>query len=472
MNAEEKAVSSEQNQSSQAMLVLAMMLGGFLSLYNSVAMNVAIPTFMRVFDADVGMVQWIMISYTLMMGVLSPTTGYFADKFSCRNLFSFSMLGFAIAALLSGFCTNIYQIIAIRLIQGALAAFIVPCSMIIIYQFVPYQKRALYLTLKTVAMSTGPAVGPLISGVLLTYVNWNSVFWLNVPIALFTAYAVYKSVPYEIAATDEKLDYLGFVYVILGTVLFLLSFNQVSDWGITSPAVWAMLISGLLLIGLFVMRCLKSEHPILNFRVLKELNFTVALLINSCLSMALCLVPFVLAIYFQDILGYTPMMSGLILLIPAIFSISGGPIAQWLYSRIDSKLIIIASVLFLALGSFMLSKITLETTLVFVVVWLCVRYLGIGMSSMPITDYGMKTIDRSLSGHGSSLINWFKMMATALSLSVFTMLLNVRTDYYAVSMNVMEAQLCAIDDVFLYSALILFVCLAISFTMKSNQNKD
>lgn len=459
-----------QKKGHQQLLIAAIVLGGFLSLYNSVAMNVAIPTFVKVFDTDLGMVQWIMISYTLMMGVLSPTAGYFADKFSCRNLFAFSMLGFAAVALLSGFCTGIYQMIIIRLIQGALAAFIVPCSMMIIYQFIPYKQRSVFLTLQSVAMSTGPAVGPVISGVLLTYISWHWVFWINVPIALFTAYAVYKAVPYELTASEETLDYLGFAYVIVGTVLFLLSFNQISSWGITSPAVWAMMLGGSVLIGLFVRRCLASSHPVLNFQVLKEKSFSIALLINSGLSMALCLVPFVLAIYFQDILGYTPMFSGVILLIPAIFSIAGGPIAQWLYSRVDSKWIILFAMLFLAVGSFMLSMTTLQSTMLFVVGWLCVRYLGIGLSAMPITDYGMSSIDRELSGHGSSLINWFKMMSTSLSLSVFTMVLNMRVAFHSQTVDNLSAQMYAIDDVFLYSSLILFLCVFVSFTLKSNQN--
>jgi len=454
----------------QTLVVAAILLGGFLSLYNSVAMNVAIPTFVKVFHADLGSVQWIMISYTLMMGVLSPTAGYFADKFSCRNLFAFSMLGFAVVAFLSGICESIYQMILIRLIQGALAAFIVPCSMMIIYQFVPYKQRAVFLTLQTVSMSSGPAVGPVISGLLLTYVNWRWVFWVNMPIALFTAWAVYRAVPYEVQQSEETLDYLGFVYVIVGTVLFLLSFQQVSRWGVTAPGFWAMLLIGLALIVLFVRRCLHSERPVLNFRVLQEKNFSVALLINSCISMALCLVPFVLAIYFQDILGYTPMFSGVILLIPAVFSIAGGPIAQWLYSRVDSKIIILVAMFFLAGGSWVLSRITLESTMLFVVFWLCVRYLGIGLSSMPITDYGMSAISRELSGHGSSLINWFKMMATSLSLSIFTMVLNMRVQFYSQTVDNLLAQMCAIDDVFLYSSLILFFCVAVSFLLKSNQN--
>ena len=465
-----KTMNEQQNGS--VLLIAAIVLSGFLSLYNSVAMNIAIPTFLRVFDTDLATIQWIMIGYSLMMGVMSPTAGYFTDKISCRNLFAYSMVGFAVMALLSGFCNNIYVMIGVRVLQGALAAFIVPCSMTIIYQFVPYNQRATFLTLQGMAMSMGPAIGPVISGMLLTYVNWQLMFWLNVPIALFAAWAIYRSVPYEVVKTEEKLDYLGFACIITGTVLFLLSFNMAGNWGFASPGFWAMLLVGLLLIAVFIRRCMHSSHPILNFGVLKNQEFTITVIINSCISMALCLVPFVLAIYFQDILGYTPMISGVILLIPAVFSIGGAPIAQWLYARIDSKKIILAAMLFLTVGSLMLGKITLETSLLFVVAWLCFRYFGIGLSGMPITDYGMSALPRELSNHGSALINWFKMMANSLSLSVFTMVLGMRTAFYSQSMDDVLAQMKAIDDIFVYSGLILAVCVILSLFLKSNRNLE
>ena len=465
-----KTMNEQQNGS--VLLIAAIVLSGFLSLYNSVAMNIAIPTFLRVFDTDLATIQWIMIGYSLMMGVMSPTAGYFTDKISCRNLFAYSMVGFAVMALLSGFCNNNYVMNGVRVLQGALAAFIVPCSMTIIYQFVPYNQRATFLTLQGMAMSMGPAIGPVISGMLLTYVNWQMMFWLNVPIALFAAWAIYRSVPYEVVKTEEKLDYLGFACIITGTVLFLLSFNMAGNWGFTSPGFWVMLLVGLLLIAVFIRRCMHSSHPILNFGVLKNQEFTITVIINSCISMALCLVPFVLAIYFQDILGYTPMFSGVILLIPAVFSIGGAPIAQWLYARIDSKKIILAAMLFLTVGSLMLGKITLETSLLFVVAWLCFRYFGIGLSGMPITDYGMSALPRELSNHGSALINWFKMMANSLSLSVFTMVLGMRTAFYSQSMDDVLAQMKAIDDIFVYSGLILAVCVILSLFLKSNRNLE
>ena len=462
----------EVEQKNYYLLIAAIVLSGFLSLYNSVALNIAIPTFIRVFQTDLATIQWIMIGYSLMMGVMSPTAGYFTDKFSCRNLFAFSMIGFAILALISGFCGNIYIMVAVRLIQGMLAAFIVPCSMTIIYQFVPYKQRATFLTLQGMAMSLGPAVGPVISGMLLTYVNWQMMFWVNVPIALFAAWAIYRSVPYEVKQTEDKLDYLGFTCIIAGTVLFLLSFNMAGMWGFASISFWSMLIFGIFLIAVFILRCMKSSHPILNFTVLQNKEFSLTLVINSCISMALCLVPFVLAIYFQDILGYSPMVSGLILLIPAVFSIGGAPLAQWLYTRVDSKKIIIAAMLFLSVGSIMFSRITLATGLLFVVFWLCFRYLGIGLSGMPITDYGMSALPRNLSNHASALINWFKMMANSLSLSVFTMVLGIRTAAYTQQMDSINAQLLAIDDIFLYSGLILAVCVVLSFFLRANRNLE
>lgn len=450
--------------------VIAIALGGFLSLYNSVAMNIAIPTFVEIFQTDLGTVQWIMISYTLMMGVLSPTAGYFSDKFSCRNVFVGSMLGFAVAALCSGFCTEIYQLIVIRLFQGALAAFIIPCSMMMIYQYVPVRKKETFLTLQGMSLSMGPAIGPVISGLLVTLAGWQWMFWINIPIALMTAWAAYRALPYEKSTQQAKLDYLSFAYVISGTVLFLLSFNQASVWGFTSPLFWLLLAIGSGLIALFIRRCLHSTHPVLNFHILNNRDYSITLIINSCVSMALCLVPFSLAIYFQNILGYSPLLSGMILLIPAIFSILGGPSSQWLYSRMDSKKMILISLALIGVGSFALGQLTLQTGIVSVLFWLCIRYLGIGVVNLPLTDYGMSAIGRNLSGHGSSLLNWCKMMSTSLSLSVFTMVLSMRTAYHRQTHGAAEAQLLGIDDVFVYSAIILAMAFVLGLRLVSNKN--
>jgi hypothetical protein len=118
----------------------------------------------------------------------------------------------------------------------------------------------------------------------------------------------------------------------------------------------------------------------------------------------------------------------------------------------------------------MLSRTTLATGLGVVIFWLCFRYLGIGLSSMPITDYGMSSLSREEAGHGTSIINWFKMMATSLSLSIFTMVLNLRVAHYGETMDLMNAQMQGICDVFFYSGLILVFNIVMTLTLKNRRN--
>lgn len=468
----EMANEQTKKETGRTMLIAAIVISSFLSLYNSVAMNIAIPAFLTIFDCELKTVQWIMISYTLAMGVVSPAAGYFSDRISSRNLFAGALVGFALAAAVAGVCHNIYQMIFFRVVQGLLAAVFIPCCMTIIYQYVPRRQQATFLSLQSMSLSMGPAIGPVLAGYMLTVGSWQWLFWINTPLALLAAWAVYRSVPYEVHPTGEKLDYLGFLYVILGTVMVLISFNQAEDWGLLSVKFALLLAAGVFFMVIFIRRELSSTFPILNFGVLKYRDYTICLIINSFISMALCLVPFVLAIYFQNILGLTPFESGLLLLIPAFFSIGGTPIAQILYKRMESRVLIIISILLIAVGSFILGQLTLETTMFFVIFWLCVRYLGIGLSSMPIMDVGMKSIPKEITGHGSSLINWCKMMATSLSLSIFTMVLGVRTTHYQTYLPMVEGQLMGINDVFIYSGILLFVATVLGiFVSKGNHSK-
>ena len=130
----EMADEQTKKETGRTMLIAAIVISSFLSLYNSVAMNIAIPAFLTIFDCELKTVQWIMISYTLAMGVVSPAAGYISDRISTRNLFAGALVGFALAAAVAGVCHNIYQMIFFRVVQGLLAAVFIPCCMTIIYQ--------------------------------------------------------------------------------------------------------------------------------------------------------------------------------------------------------------------------------------------------------------------------------------------------------------------------------------------------
>ena len=463
MSSETKRKNSKSND---MMLIWMIVIACFMALYNSTAMNAGLPMFIKIFDASVTEVQWIMIGYTVIMGVASPLASWFVHRFTLRNYFVYSMAIFAVLSLASGLSTNVYFLIIARAIQGVAGAALIPVTMIAIYRFVNRGKQPFFLTIQNMSLSLGPAIGPVIAGILLVYVSWRWLFWINVPLSLIAIYLGLRVLPKEETSHVEKLDSISLVTIVIGCLLVLLAFSLGSDYGLLSPIILGMIIVGSALCGYFTYRQGHLKEPILSFKPLRYREFAMSLVVNTLLSMALCLAPFVLAIYLQTVRGYSAFDYGVLLLIPAVFSIGGAPLSQRLYGRLGSKTLIGLGLLFLTVGSFLLGLSSKETSVVLFITFLCLRYLGIGLMGMPVTDHGMRALPKELQDDGSTLINWLKLMASSLSFSVFTMVYTMVSSNVAVAGNEIDAMVRGVDMVFFSSGTILAFGLILTAMLK------
>ncbi len=458
-------IAESQHRKERAMGIMIVIVS-FLALYNAVALNVAIPEFLRFFDASVSAVQWIGIGYTLVMGVVSPLAGYFARALTLRRYFIISIILFTVFSLLSGFTNSIYVLIVIRSLQGLAGVALIPTTMMAIYQYIPRHKQPFFLTVQNMSLSLGPAIGPVIVGMLITVASWRWIFWFNVPLGALAIFLGMRSLPKEKAVKKIHVDFPSLFYAIFGCFPILLAFSLSLNWGFFSPRILSMLVGGSILVFLFVRRQLRLDQPILDFSILNNREYTIALIGNVLISMALALGPFVFAVYFQMVQGYTPFEYGLILLFPAIFSIGGAPIAQMLYTRWSSKKLILFAWLFLAGGSIALSFLKADTILMVSIGFVCFRYLGIGLMGMPITDHGMRELSSEKSDDGSTLINWSKLMMTSFSLSIFTLLYEVVVAKYEMTASSIEAMVHGVDIIFLTSGIACILGMLLSLKMK------
>ncbi|MDO4280873.1 MAG: DHA2 family efflux MFS transporter permease subunit [Peptococcaceae bacterium] len=458
---------STYSQKNNGLLIGLIIIACFLSLFNSTAMNAGLPMFIKIFKASVTEVQWIMIGYTVMMGVVSPLASWFVHRFSLRRYFVCSMLAFSVLSLLSGIGTNIYLLIVVRALQGLAGASMVPVSMIAIYRYIPRHKQPLFITIQNMSLSLGPAIGPVIAGLLLVYVSWRWLFWLNVPLALLAMVLGMKALPKEDGLDGEDLDFLSMVSILIGSLLVLLAFSLASDRGLLSPMILSMIIGGVILCAFFIRRQGKLRVPVLSFKTLRYREFALSLIVNGLLSMALCLAPFVLAIYLQTVRGYSAFAYGLLLLVPAIFSIGGAPISQRLYSHLSSKVLIALGLVCLTVGNFLCGLAAVDTSIVFFIGVVCLRYLGIGIMGMPVTDHGMRALPSELQDDGSTLINWVKLMASSFSLSVFTMVYTMVSSDVAGAGSEVLAMVKGVDEVFVSSAVMLAAGLVVTAFLKN-----
>lgn len=462
---------STYSRKNDASLIAMIVIACFLALFNSTALNAGLPLFMQIFDASVTEVQWIMIGYTVIMGVASPLAAWFVHRFTLRNYFVYSLFAYAVLSFASGVISNVYFVIVVRAVQGIAGAALIPVTMIAIYRFIPRHRQPFFLTIQNMSLSLGPAIGPVIAGLLLMVLSWRWLFWFSVPLSLLAAVLGMRVLPKEEPSNVEKIDIPSLVTIVIGSMLVLMGFSLASDMGLDNPIILAMIVIGCILCVYFIKRQGSLSSPILSFTSVRYREYRLSMIANVLLSMALCLAPFVLAIYLQTVRGYSAFQYGLLLLIPAIFSIGGAPISQKLYTKVSSKALIIGGLIFLSVGNLMLGFSAIDTSVVLFIAILCLRYLGIGIMGMPVTDHGMRALPPTLQDDGSTLVNWAKLMANSFALSVFTMVYSLVSSDVEGAGGEMLAMVKGVDEVFISSAIMLLLGLIPAFMLKREPPK-
>lgn len=462
---------STYSRKNDASLIAMIVIACFLALFNSTALNAGLPLFMQIFDASVTEVQWIMIGYTVIMGVASPLAAWFVHRFTLRNYFVYSLFAYAVLSFASGVISNVYFVIVVRAVQGIAGAALIPVTMIAIYRFIPRHRQPFFLTIQNMSLSLGPAIGPVIAGLLLMVLSWRWLFWFSVPLSLLAAVLGMRVLPKEKPSNVEKIDIPSLVTIVIGSMLVLMGFSLASDMGLDNPIILAMIVIGCILCVYFIKRQGSLSSPILSFTSVRYREYRLSMIANVLLSMALCLAPFVLAIYLQTVRGYSAFQYGLLLLIPAIFSIGGAPISQKLYTKVSSKALIIGGLVFLSVGNLMLGFSAIDTSVVLFIAILCLRYLGIGIMGMPVTDHGMRALPPTLQDDGSTLVNWAKLMANSFALSVFTMVYSLVSSDVEGAGGEMLAMVKGVDEVFISSAIMLLLGLIPAFMLKREPPK-
>lgn len=462
---------STYSRKNDASLIAMIVIACFLALFNSTALNAGLPLFMQIFNASVTEVQWIMIGYTVIMGVASPLAAWFVHRFTLRNYFVYSLFAYAVLSFASGVISNVYFVIVVRAVQGIAGAALIPVTMIAIYRFIPRHRQPFFLTIQNMSLSLGPAIGPVIAGLLLMVLSWRWLFWFSVPLSLLAAVLGMRVLPKEEPSNVEKIDIPSLVTIVIGSMLVLMGFSLASDMGLDNPIILAMIVIGCILCVYFIKRQGSLSSPILSFTSVRYREYRLSMIANVLLSMALCLAPFVLAIYLQTVRGYSAFQYGLLLLIPAIFSIGGAPISQKLYTKVSSKALIIGGLVFLSVGNLMLGFSAIDTSVVLFIAILCLRYLGIGIMGMPVTDHGMRALPPTLQDDGSTLVNWAKLMANSFALSVFTMVYSLVSSDVEGAGGEMLAMVKGVDEVFISSAIMLLLGLIPAFMLKREPPK-
>lgn len=412
-------------QKSSKLPIIAVLIGGsFLAILNQTLLATAIPHIMNDLNLTENTAQWLTTIFMLVNGIMIPITAFLMETFSTRRLFLTSMSIFAIGTLFCVLAPNFPLLMVGRIVQATGAGITMPLMMTVLILIFPIEKRGVAMGVVGLVISFAPAIGPALSGWLLQYFHWKSLFYIVLPLALIDIVFAFIYMKDVITRTYPKVDLLSIFLSTLGFGGLLYGFSSAGNNGWSSMTVIGSLICGAIALTIFIIRQFKLKQPILEFRVFKNRTFTITTIIGMIAFMGLIAAETILPIYMQNMAGYTPFESGMVILPGALLSGLLSPITGKIFDKIGARLLVIGGLGIVTITTFMFTNLTVDTSLTYLTVVFAIRMIGISMVSMPATTAGLNQLPNKLIPHGTAMNNTMRQIAasigTAMLVTVMT----------------------------------------------------
>ncbi|OAT79806.1 DHA2 family efflux MFS transporter permease subunit [Desulfotomaculum copahuensis] len=410
--------------------LFTVVLGCFAALLTSSSVNVALPKMMAIFGVGTDQIEWVLTAYMITSGVVIPITGFLGDYLSFRWLYIFALAIFTAGSLLCSISGNLDMLLVSRVVQAIGGGVIMPVSMTIIYKIVPREKIGTALGVWGVSIVVGPAIGPTLGGYIIDALNWRLLFSMNIPIGVLGLILALLLLPKEKRRTDRKLDIWGFILSTSGcfSLLLALSEGQKDGWG--SQFIVTLMAAGIAALFLFMLIEVSVDEPMLELRAFKSPVFSGSVLTAGLMTMGLYGGVFLIPLFTQDLIGLTPMQTGLVLLPSALASAVTMPLSGFLFDRIGAVIPATFGLALTTWGTWELHNLNLNTSLHHIQMLMVVRSFGIGLAMMPINAMGMNAVARRLAGGASAIINLFRQIAGSFGIAILTSALQQRMDFH------------------------------------------
>ncbi|WP_156934974.1 MDR family MFS transporter [Pseudonocardia spinosispora] len=402
--------------------VLMLVIGNFMAVLDVTIVNVAVPAIQKDFGGSLDDVLWIATAYTLMLGVVVPVSSWLGDRFGLTRVYLLSLVGFAIGSALCGIAGNLAWLIVFRVIQAIPGGIMPVVAMTLVYRIVPREKLGTAMGVFGVGIIFGPAVGPVLGGYFVQYLDWRLVFYVNVPVGILGAIAAYFVLPKTPGSAGRRFDIPGFLCIAVGLFAILLAASEGSDWGWDGYRIRMLIVGGVLCLALFVVVELEVKQPLLDLTVFKIWPFSSSLVMLAVLQANLLGISFFVPVFLQQGQGKEAFDAGLLLLPQALMSGVLMPVVGKLYDKVGPRWLAVSGLLISGFGTYLLASVTADMTRADVILWTCVRGAGLGLSIMPIMTYGLAALPGRQTSEGSALNNVARQSAGALGLAALSAL--------------------------------------------------
>jgi EmrB/QacA subfamily drug resistance transporter len=396
----------------------AMCFALFMVMLDNTVVNVALPSIQRSTHAGISELEWVINGYTLTFAVLIATGGRLGDIFGRRLMFLAGVIIFAITSATAGLAANPEMLIGSRAVQGVGAALMMPATLSIITHAFPAAERGKAIGTWAGVSALALSIGPVVGGFLTEYVSWRAIFFINLPVAIgaviATLFAVRES---RDETVDRRVDYPGVVVLTASLTAIVLALIEGNSWGWTSAGVFGLLAGGVIGLAAFVAIEFRVGAPMVEFGLFRARQFIGSNLVAFIITFAMMGTFFFMALYMQDILGYSALEAGVRFLPTTMVIAVIAPIAGRLADRLGPAKPMSAGLAVLAVSMFLFAGISTGTTYAGLILPFVLMGVGIAMVMSPMSTAAMNAVSVQKAGGASGVLQMSRMIGASVGVA-------------------------------------------------------
>ena len=416
------------------------MIGTFMAVLDSTIVSVGLPTIMAAFGVTVDKVEWIMTAYLLVLAVMLPTSGWVADHFGYKRSYLLALIVFTTGSFLCGIAWNENVLIVFRVLQGAGAGFLMPVGMAIVMREFPVERRGIALGFWSIAAAASVSFGPLIGGYLIDNFSWHEIFYVNVPVGIVAAFVTMVIQREYKTEHTRGFDFIGFVSVAVFLTFLLLALSDGnSSWntgGWTSTFIITCFALSALGLIVFLIAEFSVKHPLIELKLLKDFNFGITNIVLFIFGLGMFGSTFLMPLYLQNSLNYTPFQAGLVFLPVGILQGTMAPIAGILSDRVDPRIPAAIGIVLLGISMYLNYFLSLFSMHSQIMLPLYLRGFAMGMMFTPLSTLALTNVPKYKMAQASGLFNVIRQVGGSFGVALFGTLLTNRVIFHTASYGI------------------------------------
>jgi EmrB/QacA subfamily drug resistance transporter len=397
----------------------AVAFGLFMIMLDNTVVNVALPSIERDLHVSISSLEWVVTAYALTFAALLITGGKLGDLFGRRRIFVVGIAIFTLSSLACGLAPSSGFLIGARAVQGVGAALMNPASLSIITATFPPRERGQAIGIWAGVSAMALAIGPLVGGLIVDNINWNWIFFINVPVGIL-GIIVSQLVIKESRDTahEQSIDVPGLVTSSAG--LFALTFALIegNGHGWTSPEILGLFAAAVMLLVAFVFLERYQRLPMLDLALFRIGSFTGSNLVAMLVSLGMFGVFFFVSLYLQNILHWTPTKAGAAFLPMTLLIIVVAPIAGKMSDRIGSRWLMGGGMTLVSISLLLYQRVGLHSTFWTLLPAMVLGGVGMAMTMSPMTAAAMSSVPVDKAGVGSGVLNSFRQLGGSLGIAL------------------------------------------------------